>query len=110
MLHLPWRHAFPCRAHGGGLDTGRKAYFGRQASGAVARMTPVPSGPPARAGKAISEAGGRGEEWRGAPRPSRAWQQGPHGRCSQHFLCRPRHCPTTGPLVPGALSLAEHTP
>lgn len=40
MLHPPWRHAFPCWARGGGLDTGRKAYFGRQASGAVAQMTP----------------------------------------------------------------------
>lgn len=40
MLCLPWKHTFSCRARGRALDTGRKAYFWRQAFGAKAQMTP----------------------------------------------------------------------
>lgn len=40
VLRPPWKHTFSCRACGRGLDTGRKAYFGRQALGAGAQVTP----------------------------------------------------------------------
>lgn len=108
MLHPPWRHAFPCRAHGGGLDTGRKAYFGRQASGAVARMTPVPSGPPARAGKAISEAGRRGEAPPAPARPgSRDHTLAAHSISSAALDTAPPQAPLSRELCPWPSTLHD---